>query len=128
MEKGDLLIIIFLAILITSLIYLYKNLSSFECYMETLTSNAMSDINYEFEPQGSLYGKTKIFRFNIFSSKKGIEYYGMNITNETGGTLFFENMTEPEGGSIIATLTFNESEKFNVDRFFKKKCFNEIHL
>jgi hypothetical protein len=128
MEKGDLLIIIFLAILITSLIYLYQNLASFECSMETSTSTAMSDINYEFEPEGTLYSKTMIFRFNILSSKNKIEYYGMNITNDAGKTLFFENRTEPEGGSIVATLNLNESEKFNVDRFFKKKCFSEIHL
>ena len=128
MEKGDLLIIIFLIILISSLLYLYENLSSFECYMKTSTSNALTDIDYEFEPQGSLYGKTKIFRFNIFSSKKELEYYGMNITNETGGILFFENRTEPEGGSIIATLTFDENQKINVNRFFKKDCFSEIHL
>jgi hypothetical protein len=128
MEKGDLLIIIFLAILITSLIYLYQNLASFECSIETSTSTAMSDINYEFEPEGTLYSKTMIFRFNILSSKNKIEYYGMNITNDAGKTLFFENRTEPEGGSIVATLNLNESEKFNVDRFFKKKCFSEIHL
>lgn len=128
MEKGDLLIIIFLAILITSITYLYLNLASFECSMETSTSNAMTDINYEFEPQGSLYSKTRIFRFNILSSKNRLEYFGMNITNETGGSLFFENRTEPEGGSIVATLLLNEDQKVNVDRFFKKKCFTEIHL
>jgi hypothetical protein len=128
MEKGDILTIIFLAILITSLTYLYENLSSFECYMETSTSSAMTNINYEFEPQGSLYSKTKIFRFNILSSNNRLEYFGMNITNETGGTLFFENRTEPEGGSIVATLALNEDQKVNVDRFFKKRCFDEIHL
>ena len=125
MERGDIIAIIFLIILILSLIYLYQNLSSFDCFIESSFSNVMSDINYEFEPEGSLYGKTKIFRFTISSSKKSLEYFGMKVTKDEE-ILFFENRTEPEGGSIMATI--NETENLKVDRFFKKRCYPEIHL
>jgi hypothetical protein len=128
MERGDILTIVFLIILTVSLAYLYQNLGSFECYMESFFRNPMDDISYEFEPEGSLYSKTKIFRFIILSSNKKIEYFGMNITNEGGETLFFENRTEPEGGSIIFTLNLEDAGNVNVKRFFKKKCFPEIHL
>ena len=96
MKKEDFLIIMFLAILIIGLIYLYQNLNSFECSIENSLSNPMSDINYEFEPQGSLYSKTKIFRFTILSSRNRLEYFGMKIIGENGEVLFFENRTEPE--------------------------------
>jgi hypothetical protein len=95
--------------------------------MENTTRDVMSDIKYEFEPNGSLYGKTKIYRFNIVSSRKNLEYYGMKITNGDE-VLFFEAGTTPEGGSIVATLIINETDVINVDRFFKKKCFSEVRL
>jgi hypothetical protein len=126
MEREDILVIIFLIILIFGIIYLYKNLNSFECSMENLFSNAMSDINYEFEPQGSSYSKTKVFRFTISSSKNRLEYFGLKISKENGDVLFFENRTEPEGGAIVTTL--NETEKIIVSRFFKKKCYPEVKL
>ena len=94
--------------------------------MENSFSSVMSDINYEFEPQGSLYNKVKVFRFTISSSRKRIEYFGMKISRENGEVLFFENRTEPEGGSIVATI--NETENLTVNRFFKKKCYSEIQL
>jgi len=125
MKREDFLIIIFAVILITSLIYLYQNLSSFECSMESSFSNVMSDINYEFEPEGSLYSKTKVFRFNILSSRNRLEYFGMIITRGEE-ILFFENRTEPEGGSIVATINLNENVTAN--RFFKKKCYPEVKL
>jgi hypothetical protein len=125
MKREDFLIIIFAVILITSLIYLYQNLSSFECSMESSFSNVMSDINYEFEPEGSLYSKTKVFRFNILSSRNRLEYFGMIITKGEE-ILFFENRTEPEGGSIVATINLNENVTAN--RFFKKKCYPEVKL
>lgn len=125
MKREDFLIIIFAVILITSLIYLYQNLSSFECSMESSFSNVMSDISYEFEPEGSLYSKTKVFRFNIFSSRNRLEYFGMIITRGEE-ILFFENRTEPEGGSIVTTINLNEN--VNVNRFFKKKCYPEVKL
>jgi len=126
MEKADILIIIFLVILISGLIYFYQNLSYFQCSIENTFSTAMSDISYEFEPQGSSYSKVKVFRFTITSSRNRLEYFGMNITNKTGGTLFFENRTTPEGGSIVATI--NETEGILVNRFFKKKCYPETKL
>lgn len=125
MKREDFLIIIFAVILITSLTYLYQNLSSFECSMESSFSNVMSDINYEFEPEGSLYSKTKVFRFNILSSRNRLEYFGMIITKGEE-ILFFENRTEPEGGSIVATINLNENVTAN--RFFKKKCYPEVKL
>jgi hypothetical protein len=128
MEKEDVLVIIFLIILIAGLVYLYQNLGSFECSVENSFSTAMNDINYEFEPEGSLYSKTKIFRFTISSSRKRLEYFGMKITKENGEVLFFENRTEPEGSSIVATINLNETEKITVNRFFKKKCYSEIQL
>ena len=117
----------FTIILIFGVIYLIQNLSSFECSMESSFTNVMSDISYEFEPQGTLYSKTKIFRFNILSSRERLEYFGMMITNNEE-TLFFENRTSPEGGSIIATISLNESENIIVNRFFKKKCYSEVRL
>jgi hypothetical protein len=125
MERGNLLVIIFLIILIIGLYYLYQNLSSFECSMESSFSNVMSDISYEFEPEGSLYSKTKVFRFNILSSRNRLEYFGMIITRGEE-ILFFENRTEPEGGSIVATINLNENVTAN--RFFKKKCYPEVKL
>jgi len=125
MEKESILTVIFLVVLITALLYLYQNLSSFECSMENMFSTAMADISYEFEPQGSLYSKTKILRFTISSSRSRIEYFGMRITRDNE-TLFFENRTEPEGGSIVATI--NETENIKVNRFFKKECYPEIQL
>ena len=125
MEKEDILIIIFLIVLIIGLIYFYQNLESFECFIETSFGTVKSDISYEFEPEGSLYGKAKIFRFTVLSSRNRLEYFGMKIT-KNGEVLFFENRTEPEGGLIVATI--NETEKVIVNRFFKKKCYPEIQL
>jgi len=127
MKREDIIIIMFTIILIFGVIYLIQNLSSFECSMESSFTNVMSDISYEFEPQGTLYSKTKIFRFNILSSRERLEYFGMMITNNEE-TLFFENRTSPEGGSIIATISLNESENIIVNRFFKKKCYSEVRL
>jgi hypothetical protein len=127
MQKEDYFIILFSAILITGLYYFYQNLGSFECFMQNTTRDVMSDIKYEFEPNGSLYGKTKIYRFNIISSGKNLEYYGMKITNGDD-VLFFQAGTNPEGGSIVATLVINETDVINVDRFFKKKCYSEVRL
>ena len=127
MEKEDYFIILFSAILITGLFYFYQNLGSFECFVENTTKDVMSDIKYEFEPNGSLYGKAKIYRFNILSSGKKLEYYGMKITKGSE-VLFFEVGTSPEGGSIVATLVINETDEIIVDRFFKKKCFSEVRL
>lgn len=127
MEKEDYFIILFAAILITSLIYFYQNLDSFKCFVENTTKDVMSDIKYEFEPNGSLYGKTKIYRFDISSSGKDLEYYGMRITNEDE-VLFFKIETDPAGGSIVATLLINETNVINVERFFKKKCYSEVRL
>lgn len=126
MKREDFLIIMFLMILIFGLVYFYQNLSYFECSMESSFSTAMSDVNYEFEPQGSSYSKTKVFRFIISSSRNRLEYFGMKISKENGEILFFENRTEPEGGSLIATI--NETEKIVVNRFFKKRCYPEIRL
>lgn len=126
MEKEDILVIIFLVVLIIGLGYLYQNLNSFECFIESSYSNVMSDVNYEFEPQGSLYSKTKVFRFTVTSSRNKLEYFGMKISRENGEVLFFENRTEPEGGSIIATV--NETENVFVNRFFKKRCYSEVKL
>jgi len=127
MEKEDYFIILFAVILITSLLYFYQNIDSFECFMENTTKDVMADIKYEFEPNGSLYGKTKIFRFNIVSSRNNLEYYGMRITNGDE-VIFFKFETAPEGGSIMATLLINETDSINVERFFKKKCFSEVRL
>ena len=104
MEKSDILIIIFLLILVVGLLFLYLNLSSFECSMESMFSDVMSDVSYSFEPEGSVYSKTKIFRFAITSSRNRFEYFGMSITKD-GISLFFDNRTEPGGGSIVATLS-----------------------
>jgi len=129
MKKGDILVLIFLVILIIGLIYFYQNLSSFDCFIENSFKTLMIDINYEFEPQGSLYGKTRVFRFIISSPRNRLEYFGMKISKESGEILFFENRTEPEGGSIITTLKLaNETEKLIANRFFKKKCYPEIRL
>jgi hypothetical protein len=126
MNKGDYLAIMFLAILATSLFYFYLNLESFDCSMDQYFGN---DIEYEFEPQGSLYGKTRIYRFIISSPRSRLEYYGMNITKEDGEELFFQNRTNPEGGSIVTTISLNnEEEVLVVDRFFKKKCYAEVRL
>jgi hypothetical protein len=129
MNKGDYLAIVFLAILAVSLFYFYLNLESFDCYIDSTFGNVMNDVEYEFEPQGSLYGKTRIYRFIISSPRSRLEYYGMNITNEDGETMFFENRTNPEGGSLVTTITLsNENENVTVERFFKKKCYEEVRL
>ena len=128
MQKEDYFIFLFIAILAIGLIYFYQNIESFNCFVENSTQNVMSDIKYEFEPEGSLYGKVKIYRFNILSSKKDLEYYGMKITNGNGDVLFSDIETSPEGGSIVATLLVNETDVINVNRFFKKKCYAEVKL
>jgi hypothetical protein len=127
MKREDIFIIIFLMMLIFGLYYLYQNRDSFECFAENAV-NTGSDVIYEFEPEGSVYSKTKVFRFNVFSSRKSLEYFGMNISKENGEVLFFENRTAPEGGSIVSTLIVNESENFTVNRFFKKRCYPEVRL
>ena len=126
MKKSDYLAIVFLVILTAGLFYFYQNLESFDCSMDQYFGN---DIEYEFEPEGSLYGKTRIYRFIISSSRNRLEYYGMNVTNEDGEEVFFENRTNPEGGSITTTITLNnEDEVVVVERFFKKKCYPEVRL
>lgn len=129
MNKEDLFIIVFLIILATSIIYFYRNIESFDCFMDQNFGNVMSDIKYEFEPEGSLYGKTRIYRFIISSSMNRLEYYGMSISTEDGETLFFDNRTEPEGGSIVTTISLkSENDIVVVSRFFKKKCYPEVQL
>ena len=128
MERGDILIVIFLLILIFGLFFFYQNSSSLECSTESMFSNVMSDVNYAFEPQGSIYSKTRIFRFDISSSRNRLEYFGMSIIREDGETLFFENRTDPGGGSIVATLNLSETEEIAVNRFFKKRCYSEVRL
>jgi hypothetical protein len=126
MNKGDYLAVVFVIILAASLIYFYQNLESFDCSMDQYFGN---DIEYEFEPEGSLYGKTRIYRFIISSPRNRLEYYGMNITRQNGENMFFQNRTNPEGGSLITTISLNnEEEVLIVDRFFKKKCYPEVRL
>ena len=79
MQKEDIFIVICAIILISSITFVYKNMDSLQCFTETSTKTAMSDIKYEFEPEGSLYGKTKIYRFNIVSSANNLEYYSMKV-------------------------------------------------
>ena len=128
MQKEDYFIILVASILATSLIYFYQNLSSFECFMQNSTQNVMSDITYSFEPNGSLYGKVKIYRLDIASNQKDIEYYGMTITDSGGNQLFSEIDKDVQGGSITATLTINETSSITVRRFFKRKCYAEVQL
>jgi hypothetical protein len=127
MQRDDYFIILFSIIVLTSVSYLFLNLGSFECYMMSLSNNQLGDIKYEFEPQGSLYGKTKIYRFDITSTSKTLEYFGMNVTL-TNETIFSEMQNSPAGGSIVATVMINESDAVVVDRFFKKKCYPEMRL
>jgi len=129
MNRGDILLIIFLIILALGIIYFYQNISSFDCFMDYTFSDVMSDIEYEFEPEGSLYGKTRIYRFIISSSLSRLEYYGMNISTQEGEVIFFQNKTNPEGGSIITTINVpREDDTLIVKRFFKKKCYPEVQL
>ncbi|MFH0928821.1 MAG: hypothetical protein V1818_00520 [Candidatus Aenigmatarchaeota archaeon] len=129
MDKGDIFLVLFLIILATSFIYIYQNMGSFDCYVEYSFGDVMSNIEYEFEPDGSLYGKTRIYRFIISSSRNRLEYYGMSITAKDGQELFFKNLTNPEGGSIITTISLNsEDDVVIVERFFKKMCYEEIRL
>ena len=129
MKKSDYLAIAFLVVLVAGLFYFYQNMESFDCYIDRTFGNVMSDVEYEFEPEGSLYGKTRIYRFIISSSSNRLEYYGMNITKENGQAVFFQNRTNPEGGSLITTITLNnEEEILIVDRFFKKRCYDEVRL
>lgn len=127
MERGDIFTIISLIVLIVGVFYFYQNLGSFQCSMENSFSTVTSDISYDFEPQGSLYGETKVFRFTITSPRNKLEYFGMKITRGEE-VLFFENRTIPEGGSIISTISLNETNNITVDRFFKKKCYPEVRL
>jgi hypothetical protein len=126
MKREYVFLILFLLILATSLLYIYHNLESLDCYIDYTYGDLMSDINYEFEPEGSLFGKTRIFRFLISSERNRLEYFGMEIKNEKGEILFFENMTNPEGGSLSASIENNEA--VIVKRFFKKMCYPEVEL
>jgi hypothetical protein len=127
MQRDDYFIILFSIIVLTSVSYVFLNLESFECYMMSISNNQLGDIKYEFEPEGSLYGKTKIYRFTIASSSKALEYFGMNVTRNNE-TIFSEMQNSSAGGSIVATVIINESDAISVDRFFKKKCYPEMRL
>jgi hypothetical protein len=128
MKREDIFLILFLVILATSLVYIYQNLESLDCYIDYSYGDLMSDINYEFEPEGSLFGKTKIFRFLISSNRNRLEYFGMEIKDGQGEILFFENITNPEGGSLSASIEVGENETVIVKRFFKKMCYPEVEL
>jgi hypothetical protein len=128
MEKEDIIIVVFLFILASGIIYTYQNLNSFECFMENTTSGVMSDVKYDFEPNGSSYGKSRVYRFEIISSRKRLEYFGMKILNNGDEVLFSQILTTPEGGSIVTTLLVNATDNITVDRFFKKKCYAEVRL
>jgi hypothetical protein len=128
MEKDNYFIILFSVILVTSLIYFYSNIDSFECFVINSTKDSMSDITYDFEPQGSLYGQTRIYRFVISSTGNDIEYYGMKIVDSKGNVLFSNIKNQPDGGSLMTSLRINQSENITVDRFFKRKCFPEKRL
>ena len=127
MNRGDILVFVFLAILAAGFIYLYINLDSFDCYMERSVGNVMSDIEYEFEPNGSIYGKTAIYRFTITSEISRLEYFGMSIKNGEE-QIFFENRTVPQGGSIVASVNLSEYDNITISRFFKKTCYEEVRL
>ncbi|MFH1473881.1 MAG: hypothetical protein ABIE55_03215 [Candidatus Aenigmatarchaeota archaeon] len=129
MNKRDYaFLILFLVILATSFIFIYQNRDSFDCSIEYSYGDIMGDIEYEFEPEGSAYGKTKIFRFIISSHRNRIEYFGMEVTDVYGNVLFFENLTNPDGGSISISLESDENETLTVRRFFKKTCYPEMQL
>ena len=128
LDRGNVFLLLFLIILATSFIYIYQNIDSLDCYMDSTYGDVMGDIKYEFEPEGSSYGKTKIFRFTISSLRRRIQYYGMEVTKEDGEVLFFENFTNPEGGSISISIESEENETLTVKRFFKKICYPEIVL
>ncbi|MBN2203285.1 MAG: hypothetical protein JW700_03830 [Candidatus Aenigmarchaeota archaeon] len=129
MNRGDVFLFLFMAILATSFLYIYQNMDSLDCYMDQGIGDVMSDIEYDYNTEGSLYGKTRIYRFIISSSRSRLEYFGMNITAQDGTELFFKNITNPEGGSIITTISLkSENETVFVERFFKKKCFEEMRL
>jgi hypothetical protein len=128
MKRDYAFLTLFVVILITSFIFIYQNSESLDCSMERSFGDVMSDISYEFEPNGSSYGNTKILRFFISSYRGRIEYYGMEVTDKDGKVLYFENLTNHEGGSLSASFELEENESVNVKRFFKKKCFPEVVL
>lgn len=127
MERGDVLAIFFVIVLIVGLLYFYQNLSSFQCSIEKSFSTDTSGISYEFEPQGSLYSSTRVFSFTISSSNNRLEYFGMRII-KNGDVIFSENRTEPSGGSILSTVSVNETDNVTAERFFKKTCYPEVRL
>ena len=127
MERGDVLAVVSVIVLIAGLFYFYQNLSSFQCSFEKSFSTVTSDISYEFEPQGSLYSETMVFRFTITSSKSRLEYFGMRVI-KNGNVIFFENRTEPDGGSILSTVSVNSTDNVTAERFFKKMCYPEVLL
>lgn len=127
MEKRDFFLILFVTILLTSFIYIYQNVESLDCYVDYTFGDMMGNIEYAFEPNGSLYGKTRIYRFSITSYSSRLEYYGMEILKD-GEVVSLENMTNPEGGSISAAIQIDEDSVIEVNRFFKKKCYPEISL
>ena len=128
MLKEDIFIVLAAIILISGMSYFYQNIDSFNCFVENSTQSVLSDIKYEFEPNGTMYGKVKVYRFNIVSSGSDLEYYGMRVTNANGDVLFFDSQSNPEGGLLSALLTVNETDVIKVDRFFKRKCYSEIAL
>ena len=95
--------------------------------MDYSMNGVMGNIEYSFEPAGSIYGKTRIYRFVITSYDSRLEYFGMEVRNGEE-ILFFENMTNPEGGTLSTVLEIEESEDIEVKRFFKKKCYPETDL
>ena len=127
MDSGDAFLILALVIVATSFIYIYLNMESLDCYMDYSMNGVMGNIEYSFEPAGSIYGKTRIYRFVITSYDSRLEYFGMEVRNGEE-ILFFENMTNPEGGTLSTVLEIEESEDIEVKRFFKKKCYPETDL
>lgn len=126
MKKEDAFIVLSASILIISIAYFYNNIGSFECYVNNIGKSAMTGIVYNFEPNGSLYGNVKIYRFEIESSDSSLEYYGMSIKSSNGTSIFSEIDKEPDGGLITATV--NVSDSLTVERYFKKMCYPEVRL
>lgn len=127
MDKGDVFLILAIVIVITSFAYIYQNMESLDCYMDYNMNGVMGNIEYSFEPEGSVYGKTRIYRFLITSYDSRLEYFGMEVRNGDE-ILFFENMTNPEGGTISTVIETDENENITVERFFKKKCYPKVQL
>lgn len=114
-----------------------------DCEIEWYMHTILEDIQYWITPPGAALiigssgtkNKTQTFNFTIYSSRKRLEYFGMNIIERTFTPIIIDSVifssnkmtSDGRGGSIIkeVNITDKKNVEFYATIWFKKKCYDK---